>query len=245
MSTDFSVIGSYIFPIETYLTDFQGKITLTTLGNYLLHAATLHADKHGFGYNCMQKYRRAWVLSRLAMEMYEYPLAGDDLEIQTWVEEVNKLFTLRNFAFKIRGKEIGYARSVWASIDLETRRPSNIFELGNIVDYVVDNHCPIERVSKIKSLGEGDCVEQYKVKYSDLDINKHVNSVKYIEHIIDLFPLEMLKERSIKRFEIVYVNESHYGDIWNMRQQQIETNAYVVELKNKQSEIICRSKIIF
>ena len=49
-------------------------------------------------------------------------------------------------------------------------------------------------------------------KYSDIDINGHVNSIRYIEHILDLFPIEMYRERRIRRFEMAYVAESYYGD---------------------------------
>ena len=31
-------------------------------------------------------------------------------------------------------------------------------------------------------------VSEYQTRYSDIDINGHVNSIKYIEHILDLFP---------------------------------------------------------
>ncbi len=238
------IIGSYQFPIEAYLTDFKGEATLATLGNYLLYAATLHADQRGFGYENMQQRNRAWVLSRLVIEMKKYPTSGTTLEVQTWVGEVNKLFTLRNFAFLIDGKEIGYARSVWASIDLNSRRPSNILELGDITEYVCDKDCPIEKVSKIKA-AESDESISYVVKYSDLDINKHVNSVKYIEHIVDLFPLSLLKEKRIARFEIAYVNESHYDDRLEMIKQSLDETTSLVELKNENSETICRSKIEF
>lgn len=49
-------------------------------------------------------------------------------------------------------------------------------------------------------------------RYSDIDINGHVNSIRYIEHILDLFPIELYKESRIRRFEMAYVAESYYGD---------------------------------
>ena len=51
--------------------------------------------------------------------------------------------------------------------------------------------------------------------YSDIDINGHVNSIKYIEHILDLFPIEYYKKYRIKKFDIAYIMESHNNDKLN------------------------------
>ena len=48
--------------------------------------------------------------------------------------------------------------------------------------------------------------------YSDVDINGHINSVKYIEHILDLFPREQFEHHRIRRFDIAYKAESYMGD---------------------------------
>ena len=59
-----------------------------------------------------------------------------------------RLFTDRNFAITDKeGKKIGYARSVWAMISMNTRKPADLLALhsGSIVDYVCDEPCPIEK----------------------------------------------------------------------------------------------------
>ena len=33
-------------------------------------------------------------------------------------------------------------------------------------------------------------VMELKTRYNDVDINGHINSVKYIEHVLDLFPVD-------------------------------------------------------
>ena len=51
----------------------------------------------------------------------------------------------------------------------------------------------------------------YSIKYSDLDINGHFNSVKYIEHLLDLFDIDQFKTREIGRLEIAYQSEGKQG----------------------------------
>lgn len=77
--------------------DFRGRVTLPMIGNYLIHAASSHAGERGFGFNDMSERHTAWVLSRLAIEMKEYPTAFDKINLYTWIDEVGRLFTSRCF----------------------------------------------------------------------------------------------------------------------------------------------------
>ena len=82
-------------------------------------------------------------------------------------------------------------------------------------------------------------------KYSDIDINGHVNSIRYIEHILDLFPIELYKTKHIRRFEMAYVAESYYGDELSFFQEEVNENEYHVEVKKNGNEVVCRSKVLF
>ena len=94
-------------------------------------------------------------------------------------------------------------------INLNTRKPADLLTLhgGSIVDYVCDEPCPIEKPSRIKVTSD-QSIATLTAKYSDIDINGHVNSIRYIEHILDLFPIELYKTKRIRRFEMAYVAES-------------------------------------
>ena len=48
--------------------------------------------ERGFGFNDMSERHTAWVLSRLAIEMKEYPTAFDKINLYTWIDEVGRLF---------------------------------------------------------------------------------------------------------------------------------------------------------
>lgn len=246
MSED-NKVGTYNFVAEPFHVDFTGHLTMSVLGNHLLNCAGFHAADRGFGIASLNENHYTWVLSRLAVELEEMPYQYEAFSIQTWVENVYRLFTDRNFAILNKdGKEIGYARSVWAMISMETRKPADLLTLhgGSIVDYVCDKECPIEKAGRIK-VSESAAPVEYQTKYSDIDINGHVNSIKYIEHILDLFPIEMFKEKRIKRFEMAYVAESYYGDVLSFYKEEIDGNTYDIEVKKNGKEIVCRSKVIF
>jgi len=233
-----SKVGIYPFTIDAYLCDFRGKATLPMLGNFMLQVATKHAEDRGFGFNSMTGQKRVWVLSRIAIEVLEYPHNDSNIKVHTWVSDVNKIFTERCFAFEDEsGKMLGYARSVWASIDMETRRPTNVLELEGLSDYSTGEPCPIEGIKKILPVKDSEPYNSFDVKYSDIDINKHLNSMKYIEHYIDMFDIEIFKEKEIKRFEISYLNEAYYGAILDLYKKNEEKDVYILEMKNGDTTI--------
>lgn len=214
-------VGEFHFVTEPYLLDFRGRVTIPMIGNYLIHVASTHAAERGFGFNDMSERHTAWVLSRLAIEMIEYPAMSEPITLYTWVDEVGRLFTSRCFELvDSNGKTFGYARSIWAAIDVETRRPT-LLDVAGLSAYVSDRPCPIEKPGKIAPVENNVPGEPYRVKYSDLDVNGHLNSIKYMEHLLDLFDIEMFREKEISRFEIAYQSEGKYGMELSLHSQEV------------------------
>lgn len=245
--SDNNKIGTYKFVAEPFHVDFNGRLTMGVLGNHLLNCAGFHASDRGFGIATLNEDNYTWVLSRLAVELDEMPYQYEEFSVQTWVENVYRLFTDRNFAVIDKdGKKIGYARSVWAMINLNTRKPADLLTLhgGSIVDYVCDELCPIDKPSRIK-VAVAEPIATITAKYSDIDINGHVNSIRYIEHILDLFPIELYKTKHIRRFEMAYVAESYYGDRLSFFMEEVLENEYHIEVKKNGGEVVCRSKVLF
>ncbi len=245
--TEENKIGTYRFIAEPFHVDFTGRLTMSVLGNHLLNCAGFHAAERGFGIASLNENHYTWVLSRLAIELNEMPVQYEEFSIRTWVENVYRLFTDRNFEILGKdGRTLGYARSVWAMISLETRKPADLLSLhgGSITEYICRKECPIEKPSRIKVEADAE-VSEYHTQYSDIDINGHVNSIKYIEHVLDLFPLEQFREKRVSRFEMAYVAESYYGDTLFFRRQAKKDREYDVEICKNGQEAVCRSKVVF
>ena len=132
-------VGTYSFVAEPFHVDFTGRLFMGVLGNHLLNCAGFHATERGFGMAELNESNYTWVLSRLAIELEDMPAQYEEFSVDTWVENVYRLFTDRNFAIYGKdGKVYGYARSVWAMINMDTRKPADLLSLhgGDIVDYI-------------------------------------------------------------------------------------------------------------
>lgn len=243
-------IDSYPFYVEPFHVDMSGRIFMGILGNHLLNAAGNHSQRRGWGISALNESQHTWVLSRLSIEMEEMPRQYEHAEVRTWVESVIRLFTNRNFAIlRSDGTPYGYARSIWAMIDVNTRKPCDLLSLydGDIVRYVVspeENVCPIEGHGRFR-FRNAELVRTIETYYSDIDINGHVNSIKYIEHILDLFPREKFTGQGIRRFEIAYKTEAYMGDRLNFYLQPVDENEFDVEVRKNESETVCQAKICF
>ena len=247
-------VGIYEFMAEPFHCDFSQRLFMGHLGNHMLNAADFHSTDRGFGMRYLLTINRSWVLSRLAIEMEEMPKMYTKFNVETWVESAMRYFTSRNFrVVDNEGKVYGYGRSIWAMIDTETRQPTDIFAIDNrAIDNWIekDKECPIDKGGRVK-MGDGaELVRTIDTYYNDVDINGHINSVKYIEHVLDLWDIDWYREHQIKRFEIAYVAEAHQGDRLSFYREQTGENEYCVRICKTDAatgeEIeTCRSKIIF
>lgn len=212
-------IGKYNFVAEPFHCDFTKHLFIGHLGNNLLNAADFHSNDRGYGVNYLNSVNKTWVLSRLSVELDKIPAIYEDFVVETWIDSVMRYFTNRNF--KITNKDgyvYGYGKSIWAMIDTTTRQPVDILKTSNetISEYLEADYAnPIKKSSRVKLDDDLKLQQSILTTYSDIDINGHVNSIKYIEHILDLFPIEYYKKYRIKKFDIAYIMESHYNDKLN------------------------------
>ncbi len=242
-------VGKYSFMSEPFHCDFSGRLFMGHLGNHMLNAADFHSTDRGFGMKYLMTIKRSWVLSRLAIEMEEMPLQYTRFNVETWVENAMRFFTSRNFkVVDDEGKVYGYGRSIWAMIDTESRQPTDILAIndGAINQWIEkEKECPIEKGGRVKMSDEAELADTIDTHYNDVDINGHINSVKYIEHVLDLWPLDWYREHQIRRFEIAYVAEAHAGDKLSFYREQTGENVFCVRTVRTDGTECCRSKVIF
>jgi acyl-ACP thioesterase len=242
-------VGKYQFLAEPFHCDFSGRLFMGHLGNHLLNAADFHSTDRGFGMKYLMTIKRSWVLSRLAIEVNEMPEQYTKFNVETWVENAMRFFTQRNFAVSDdNGKVYGYGRSVWAMIDTDSRQPCDILSIkdGAINEWIeAEKPCPIDKGGRVKMSDNAEFVHAIDTYYNDVDINGHINSVKYIEHVLDLWSIDWYKAHRIQRFEIAYVAESHAGDKLSFYREETGENEFCVRIVRTDGTECCRSKVKF
>lgn len=191
----------------------QRELAPAQLVQYLIEAATAHADSLDFGFARLQQLGILWVLSRITFRMKRYPRLFEKFAITTWVGGYNRHFSERNYEVTDEGGEpIGYAHTVWMAIDLNTRRPADLTAVGDIQSHIAPRECPIGKVSVIRCPENILESHTYRFHVSDIDCNRHVNSARYVELVLNQLPLEEYDRSMLRQFEIAYKQEAHFGD---------------------------------
>lgn len=206
--------SSYTYRVEPQDVDFTLRATIPALGAAILNTAGTDARCKGFGVDALNAGNRSWVLSRMALEFDYRPAQYADCEVDTWISDYGRVLSTRNFTLReASGREFGRAVTQWAMIDLESRSAVDLSGVGRAhADAIVDIPSPAEKPRKIRAVDPGIRVE-HRVVYSDIDFNGHVNTLRYVEMMLDMLPLEMLTQSAPVRLDVHFLRESRYGQL--------------------------------
>jgi len=223
--------------IASYQMDLKGLATLPVICNFLQEIAGNHAAANGFGFHQMVKAGYIWVLTRLKIEIEKYPKWNDEIFIETWVRNRHSFFSERDFViYDNNKKKIGGALSGWMMLDLRSRRPKSVEDLKVEIQMFPNDHAVKDQLKKIEPVNEIDFTEQINVKFQDIDLNQHVNNVRYIEWFLDAFPFEFRKTHNVKNFEINFLAEMTFKDSALINTQKIKDNLYRASIINKRND---------
>ena len=202
----------YPYRVEPQDVDFTLRATVASLGSAILNTAGIDAYGKGFGVDVLNAANHSWVLSRLAMEFDTRPEQYTDYTIATWISDYGRVLSTRNFTLTdAAGRQFGRAVSQWAMIDLRSRTAVDLSWVGDAhADAIVAEPSPAERPRKIREVHPTRTSEN-RVVYSDIDFNRHVNTMRYIEMMLDMLPVELLTLDAPLRLDIHFLHECRFG----------------------------------
>lgn len=226
-----SIIGKRTYELGTYAVDFNGRIKLSTIFNYMQESAISHAHSQNYGVKKMTDKGLFWILSRAYINMIEYPKLGDKITMTTWTKGFDKIFILRDFQiFNSDNKLIANVTTNWVIIDRNKMRPQRPAILKATIDNFNDQHAIEHIPGKIFDIDNKEHIFDKKISYCDIDLNHHVNNVRYIEMILDSFDEEYYINKQPEILHINFLTESKYGQTIRMQKGYDESsNSYYVE----------------
>ena len=202
----------YRYRIEPQEVDFTLHATIPALGAAILNTAGTDAHGKGFGIDALNADNHSWVLSRMAVEIDARPEQYDEYTVATWISDYGRVLSTRNFTLTdAAGHEFGRAVSQWAMIDLQSRAAVDLSWVGREhAEAIVAAEPPTDKPRKIRSVAPTERM-QHRVVYSDIDFNRHVNTMRYIDMMLDMLPLELVTDPAPMRLDIHFLKECRYG----------------------------------
>ena len=233
--------------VSFYEVDAKNRVFLPSLWKYLQETALNHAQHIGIGYSDLARNDYFWVLSRLAIEMKEYPGWGDKIRVKTWLLESSRLFAFRDFSIvKEDGRVIGGAKSAWVVLGLKNRKHQRIEPFLKELTPLTDQHGAETKLDKLPAPGAFNAETFFTVRYGDLDMHQHVNNARYIEWILDSYSLEMNQTHQITTFEINFLAESICGDeLSSQTEQQKDSIPIFLHkiVRKEDGKELCRARV--
>lgn len=212
------LLGRYGFKIMMSQVDDKGYCRLSALGNMLVHSACMHADSLGFGVETLHRSNISWVLTNLSVEAFKMPRFLDEIFVETWMEGRKHYIVTRNFTVYDKDNNIiGGGVSYWTVIDMIKRAVIDFTKMN--LD-VCSRPVPgvVDRPVRVKPFHEGPATEK-EVVYSDIDTNRHMYSLKYVEHALDAISIGEMETIGLKRFDISYLHEIVLGEKYTVCRQ--------------------------
>lgn len=235
------------YVIRFFEVDARRKILFPSLWKFMQETAWNHANHIGIGYSDLTQSDHFWVLSRLSIEMKDYPSWGDQVKVKTWLLGGSRLFALRDFSVVTQdGRIIGGAKSAWVVLDQKSRKPQRIEPFLEGLSSLPDQHGTEVKLDKLPVPAHPDRKASFTVRYSDLDVNLHANSVKYMEWILDSYPLEINQTHHIATFEINFLAESGHGEelyIHSELQKALPPTTLHQVIRKEDGRELCRARV--
>ena len=108
--------------------DALGHVNNAVYQHYLEYAAIEHSEFLGFGPKGYEELGGVFVMRRIAIEYLRPAIAGDILEITTWLQQIRGPRAIRCYEIRKQGQEslLVTAEALWVWVDTQTMRPRTI-----------------------------------------------------------------------------------------------------------------------
>lgn len=117
--------------VRHYEMDPLGHVNNAVYLNYLEQAAIEHSEHLGFTVERYRELRAVFVLRHIEIDYRRPAIAGDRLEIKTWLQEIRGPRAIRRYEIRKQAEDqlLVTAEALWVWIDLVTMRPRAIPKL--------------------------------------------------------------------------------------------------------------------
>jgi len=197
------------FYLHASMVDFTGRWRPSAILEAMQDLATAHSEDLEVGRAKMLRREVIWVLSRMHLQMQEYPMMDETVRIRTWPGVANRFFFPRYFVFeRPDGRRLGAAAQLWLLLDTSARSVISPAKSGLVFPDTSGMPAPLPAPDRVARLESGDeYIDHRSAAYTDLDVNAHVNNARYADWACNLLPLDALRDHCVENLLLNYIKE--------------------------------------
>ena len=227
------------YPLRVSDFDKNQNILPSAVLDIFQDVAGVHAKMLGISNPELLERGLCWMLTRVRYEIVKKPSLYQTVTVRTWPVESRRIELDRDFEiFDGSGELMIRGSSQWVVMDITDRSapklvPARNFELG-LDEYLTDRAFDRAFGRAVYNNVVCDTPHVCRARYTDLDMNGHVNNIKYADLTLSAIA-EAIGEAEIVDFRIDYVKELLVGD-------EIRIHTVAATDENGKTAVTCRGE---
>ena len=234
------------YKIHYYYTDYNTVLKPSYIARYMQETAWNSLKNLGPQPEYLKENNLAFILSKICFKYHGEIYEDDIIKVDTWALPAKMMIFPRNYRIYKNGKTAVEAVSSWVLVDTKNKsilRPDNFKDIFTVYD---DEELDFAVQRRLKMPEDMNGYMEYKVRYSDIDTNYHMNNAAYIDVICDnlyndtdVISMESRPEKKIISLELHYNNEARFARTIGINKSMILTDGET----NQTKEYYMRGKI--
>lgn len=230
--------------IHSYDADATRSASLEAVCRLFLEAAWSHAELLGVGFEQLRRQGKLWVLSRFHLSCGEMPRWGQAVTVRTWPRTSRSVFAMRDFQMLAAGGEtLVTGTSAWLVIDAATRKPLRSDRMLASVTGLSDTRATERDPERLPELVGVPASVALEARYSDVDVNGHVNSGRYVGYMLDTYPAGFHVQKRPLSLEVNYLAETREKEPLFLDSLETEAGTWCHGLRKADGLEVCRARI--
>ncbi|MDR1811892.1 MAG: hypothetical protein LBQ87_03620 [Candidatus Fibromonas sp.] len=202
------------FSIGFFDCDCYAHLRISRLFEFFQETSLANLRNQGFDYLSMiEKDNFTLLISRIKLRISHLPLWGEEISISTWTKCVSPEKVAWN-DYDVRdsqGNSIMQGTSSWLLIDLKDKKAIPFSEGPYRFETSPELSALPETIALLEPVGMPKASLVKVVKYSDIDLNNHVNNCRYSDWVLDTISMDELRKRKIRSIQLNYMHEVEYN----------------------------------
>lgn len=168
------------------------------------------------GPEALAKYNTMWMINRIWVELDTPVRWNDTLTVKTWHRGASGASTYRDFNIYRNGVQIGQAVTSWVMVYADTHKLMRLKELTEFQGTDGGELMKSIRLHRADQPEQYDARTRRDMRYSDTDINGHINNTHYADFACDALHMEeVCKGKFVRSFQLDYMTECMAGEtLW-------------------------------
>ena len=216
------------FHVDGTLTDCFDRLKPSAILYFVQEVASKHCQMLQLDWDTLASRRMFWAIIRHKVHITRMPLKNETITVETWPMPTTRVAFPRSVAgYDAAGNELFRSISIWVLMDLDQRTMILPGKSGIHVPGLLRGSELATPTSLMPAALSAE--EQRQVRFTDLDINGHMNNCRYLDWICDLLPSGFHHSHTMKEFTLCYLAEARENDRLKLQWELVENGTLRVE----------------